>query len=274
MKEKFLIGELAQIYNISTDTLRHYDKIGLLQPEQDDNNRYRYYDISSMFKLSRILFLKNLDISLKEIQNYMSNKNTDRLLNMLNKKNDELDFKIQQLQNMKHKVNTKLELLELSKTKLDKIYITRLHERRGIFIKTIDLKDNSEIKQVFKQSGNYLKISSWLIEGQIYTSLSKSDMEEGIFNQFRYFIEINSYEDKEIEQITLLPEQDYACMTVIGPYEELVNHYAKLVKWIKDHGYLIDGDSIENNIVDSDYSESAEEFITELQIPIKKRQRF
>jgi len=270
MKEKFLIGELAKIYNISTDTLRHYDKIGLLKPEQDGSNGYRYYDISSMFKLSRILFLKNLDISLKEIQEYMSNKNTDRLLNMLNKKNNELDFKIQQLQNMKHKVNSKLELLELSKTKLDKIYIAKLPERRGIFVKTIDLEDNYEIKQVFKQSGNYLKMSSWLIEGQIYTSLPKKDMEDGIFNQFRYFIEINTYEDETIDQVTILPEQDYACMTVIGPYEELVNHYAKLVNWIESNGYVIDGDSIENNIVDNDYSESAEEFITELQIPIKK----
>lgn len=270
MKEKFLIGELAQIYNISTDTLRHYDKIGLLQPEHDDSNGYRYYDLSNMFKLSRILFLKNLDISLKEIQDYMSNKSTDRLLNMLNKKDNELDFKIQQLQNMKHKVNSKLELIDLSKTKLDTVYITRLPERRGIYVKTIDLKDNYEIKQAFKKSGNYLKMSSWLIEGQIYTSLPKADIEKGIFNQFRYFIEINTYENEVNDQVTVLPEQDYACMTVIGPYEDLVIHYARLVQWIYDNKYTIIGDSIENNIVDNDYSESSEEFITELQIPIKK----
>ena len=55
MKDKFLIGELSKIFNISTDTLRHYDKIDLIKPEYDEKNDYRYYSIRNLFKLSRIL---------------------------------------------------------------------------------------------------------------------------------------------------------------------------------------------------------------------------
>ena len=58
MKEKFMIGELAKLFNISTDTIRHYDKKGLLKPQCNKDNSYRYYDVRDFFKLSRILFLK------------------------------------------------------------------------------------------------------------------------------------------------------------------------------------------------------------------------
>lgn len=271
MIDKFLIGELAKIFNISTDTLRHYDKMNLLKPEQDHTNNYRYYDITSMFKLSRILFLKNLGISLSEIEDYMNHKNADRLLSMLKKKNDDIDSRIQQLQNLKHKINTKLELFQHAKFKLGEIYIVNLSERYGVFIKTIGLESALEVKELFKKSEHYLKMSSWLVEGQVYTSLPQEDMENGIFNQFRYFIEIKPSDTNFDDSLVLLPSQDYACMTVLGPYEDLVKHYRTLVDWIHNNDYKIIGDSIENNIVDNDYSDSADEFITEIQIPIKKR---
>lgn len=272
MKDKFLIGELAKIFNVSTDTLRHYDKINLLKPEQDPDNSYRYYDISSMFKLSRILFLKNLGISLGEIEDYMKNKNTDRLLNMLKKKNDDIDSRIQQLTNLKQKINIKLELLSHAKTKLDKISVVSIKERKGIFLKTIDLENSYEVKERFKQSENYLKMSSWLVEGEVFTSISKEDMAIGVFNQYQYFIEIKPIDEELEEQLVTLPENDHACLTFIGPYTDLVRHYRTLVDWIKDNDYTIIGDSIEYNIVDNDYSDSEDEFITEIQIPIKKNQ--
>ncbi len=270
MNDKFLIGELAKLFNISTDTLRHYDKMNLLKPEQDYNNSYRYYDISSMFKLSRILFLKNLDISLGEIDDYMKNKNADRLLDMLKNKNDDLDLKIQQLTNLKHKINSKLELFEQAKTTLGEITIVTLEERHGVFLNTFGIEDTYELKEVFKRNEHYLKMSSWLVEGQVYTSLPKSDMEKGIFNQFRYFIETKSMDVDTDVQLVSLPRSEYACMTVIGPYTDLVKHYKTLVDWIKDNGYVIAGASVENNIVDNDYSDSEDEFITEIQIPISK----
>lgn len=270
MKDQFLIGELAKIFNTTTDTLRHYDKMSLLKPYQSQDNNYRYYDISSMFKLSRILFLKNLDISLKEIKEYMNNKKTDQLLNMLKKKNNDIDQQIQKLTNLKYKINAKLELMENARTKLGKITIETLEERQGIFLKTIDAKDSSEVKEIFKRNEHYLKISSWLVEGQVYTSLPKEDMDKGIFNQFRYFVEISPTKQHTDIHLITLPKSQHVCMTVNGPYTDLVKHYKTLADWIKDNGYEIAGDSIEHNIVDNDYSDSEDEFITELQIPIRQ----
>ena len=42
---KLSIGEVARLFNISKDTLRYYDKIGILKPEVNKENGYRFYDI-------------------------------------------------------------------------------------------------------------------------------------------------------------------------------------------------------------------------------------
>jgi DNA-binding transcriptional MerR regulator len=272
MKEKFLIGEFARLFNISSDTLRYYDKMDILKPEYDEGNHYRYYNIRSIFKLSRILFLKNLEISLNEINKYMKNKNTDNLLSMLKKKDEELDIKIHQLMNLKHKIHSKLELLENYATEFDQIKVKTIDKRNGIFLDMNELKDEYEIKQEFKKSEKYLKISSWLVEGQIYTSLSKSNMDKGIFNRFRYFIEteIEPFENEIHQHLEVLPKNEYACIIVQGPYTEMVKHYRTLVTWIHENEYEIVGDSIEKNIIDYDFTESEIDYVSEIQIPIKK----
>lgn len=43
MKSKFSIGEVAKIHNITVETLRHYDRVGLLRPSYiNSSTGYRY----------------------------------------------------------------------------------------------------------------------------------------------------------------------------------------------------------------------------------------
>ena len=270
MKDKFLIGELSKLFNISTDTLRHYDKIDLLKPEYHNENKYRYYSVRNFFKLSRILFFKNIDISLNDIKKYMSNKNATNLLNLLKSKGEEIDTKINKLINLKMKINNKLEILESVKQEMNVVRVKRIPERIGIFLDINNSKDDSEIKQSFKKSEQYLKLSSWLIEGQVYTSLSIDNIIKKNFNRFRYFIEIVSVENSLYKQLKVIPENEYACVVFLGPYRDIEKHYRFLIQWIDEKGYRIIGDSIEKNIVDYDFADSENEYVSEIQIPIKR----
>lgn len=270
MKDAFLIGELAKLFNISTDTLRHYDKIDLLKPNCDAVNKYRFYSVRSFFKLSRILFFKNLDISLLDIKKYMNNKNTNNLMTLLKNKEEEIDIKINKLVNLKNKINTKLELLGNIKHELNIVKIKRLPQRIGVVLDISDSKNEYELTESVKKNEKYLKLSSWLIEGQIYTSLSRENMTSGNFNKFKYFIEILSTENiVELDLITI-PENEFAYVVFLGPYKYIENHYTVLIEWIEKNGYEILGDSIEKNIVDYDFSDSENEYVSEIQIPIRK----
>lgn len=60
------IGEVSEEYNISIETLRFYDKAGLLVPERINN--IRFYTESDIKKLKEILEMKKLMFTLDEIK--------------------------------------------------------------------------------------------------------------------------------------------------------------------------------------------------------------
>ena len=65
------IGEFAKIFNLSLKTIRLYEEKGLIKPTYIDNyTGYRYYDESNIDEMTKILILKELGLSLKEIKNF------------------------------------------------------------------------------------------------------------------------------------------------------------------------------------------------------------
>jgi DNA-binding transcriptional MerR regulator len=69
----FRIGDFAQIARVSGRQLRHYDRLGLLQPSHTDSRSgYRYYKADQLPRLNRILALKALGFSLEQIGRMLS----------------------------------------------------------------------------------------------------------------------------------------------------------------------------------------------------------
>lgn len=65
---RYTIKEIAGLAGVTTRTLRYYDQIGLLPPAEVGGNGYRYYDQASLMKLQQIMFFRELDVPLNEIQ--------------------------------------------------------------------------------------------------------------------------------------------------------------------------------------------------------------
>lgn len=68
----FKIGELAELCQISTDTLRFYEKNGLFQASKRSSAGYRLYTESDKSRLEFILTSKSVGFSLKEIADLLS----------------------------------------------------------------------------------------------------------------------------------------------------------------------------------------------------------
>lgn len=77
----YRIGEFSKITNIPVKTLRYYDEIGLLKPEEIDIfTNYRYYGESNKEDLKIILELKSVGFTLEEIKNNWDNFNNEVML--------------------------------------------------------------------------------------------------------------------------------------------------------------------------------------------------
>src|SRR5690349_4024289 len=77
--DKFSVHQLAKMANVSARTLHHYDEIGLLKPAFRADSGYRYYTKEELLRLQQILFYKELDFPLGEIQQILDDPEFDRL---------------------------------------------------------------------------------------------------------------------------------------------------------------------------------------------------
>lgn len=90
-KELFQIGEVAKLFNVSVNTLRHYEKIVLLIPEYIDvKTGYRYYGTSQFECLNTIRYLRVLDMPLDKISAFLKNRKLDNIKSILEKQKTKL----------------------------------------------------------------------------------------------------------------------------------------------------------------------------------------
>lgn len=64
----YRIKEFSKLAKITVKTLRYYEKEGLLKPAFVNNNSYRYYDASQLVILSKIISLRQIGFSIKQIK--------------------------------------------------------------------------------------------------------------------------------------------------------------------------------------------------------------
>lgn len=91
---KYKISEFAKTFGLSTESIRYYEKIGLLKSYRNEENNYRYYDNWDLFDLSNYLIYKNFNFSLEECIRTLNSDSTDDLCNTLETKIQELNEKI------------------------------------------------------------------------------------------------------------------------------------------------------------------------------------
>ena len=70
MKNLYQIQEICRLYHIGADSLRYYEKIGLIQPQRSAGN-YRLYSLSDIWRLNVIRDLLKLGFSTGQIKTYL-----------------------------------------------------------------------------------------------------------------------------------------------------------------------------------------------------------
>lgn len=78
------VSEASMLTGVSKRTLQYYDDEGLV-PVKRSNDNYRLYDREALGRVWKILFLRELDIPLKEIQKILEFSDEEQKLFMREK---------------------------------------------------------------------------------------------------------------------------------------------------------------------------------------------
>ncbi|WP_068501158.1 MerR family DNA-binding transcriptional regulator [Paenibacillus kribbensis] len=69
MTEKFFkTGDIAKFHNASSDTVRYYDKEGLVKPSIVKRNKYRYYTLNETLNFGNVTMLRELNVPISSIK--------------------------------------------------------------------------------------------------------------------------------------------------------------------------------------------------------------
>ncbi len=105
MKNYFSISQTAKIVDMTTETLRHYDRIDLVKPcKIDEWTGYRYYSQQEIVRLNTIKALRCMDLTLSEIKDILAYDDFNKIVATLKQAEKSADEKIAELNNAKTKI--------------------------------------------------------------------------------------------------------------------------------------------------------------------------
>ncbi|MFR5028287.1 MAG: MerR family transcriptional regulator [Coprococcus sp.] len=94
-KDTFKIGELSKLFDIGVDSIRYYEKVGILHPVRNDENNYRMYTIDDV---RRLALIRIAGLSFPQTRSVnMTDRNVDSTTSLLRAELDVVDAEIAKL---------------------------------------------------------------------------------------------------------------------------------------------------------------------------------
>ena len=130
MKHYYRIGEIVELYGVGPDSLRYYEKLGILKPHRGENN-YRMYHIHDLWRLNVIRDLRELGFSMAQIQEYLEHRSLDSTEELLTRELSVIEKRMRALENLKSNIEDRLDVLKEIRTQplgvIEQKYIGRRH---------------------------------------------------------------------------------------------------------------------------------------------------
>ena len=80
---RYKIGDIARLFNLSTESIRHYERQGLIHPQKAEGSSYRYYQAWDMAVLSACRQYRALGFTLEESADMLGQRKPTAVLDEL-----------------------------------------------------------------------------------------------------------------------------------------------------------------------------------------------
>lgn len=269
-QELFSIGDVAKLFHISVSSLRHYEKIELVEPEYTDTQTgYRYYSTRQFERLNTIRYLRALDTPLEQIAEFFRNRDTEKMQDILRLQKEEVARKRRELEIVEKKIDNRLkQLQDAVSSELDTVRISVSPPQRTVWLRR-QLKIESyldleiPIRQLELSQKNAL-----VFLGKVGVGISKEHLLERKYSEYDMIFLLLDSEDDYDGKTHEIPQQTCVTLRFRGSHNEAAAQYEKLLSFIDEHNLKISGNSSEITMIDYGFTNDTSKFVTEIQIPV------
>ncbi len=274
----FQIGEFARIAQVSTAQLRRYDKMGLLKPQKIDSfTGYRYYSATQIPRLNRILALKELGLTLKQIGRALDdNISSEELRGMLYMKKTQIEQMIYEEIARVRYIESRIDQIDTEGTLneydivLKSVPATKFLSSRDKYESVMDVRANIGMSHQMIPKSTGKKLLGY------FTAILHSDgfFEGEIDLEMGFQVDSGIDEDLSVElsqgiqfDVTELPAVEHILtITRIGDPQLGHGTYGALATWMEANNYQSDG-PVRELFIQYDASDMGK-MVAEVQYPV------
>lgn len=263
----YKIGMFAAMNHVTVKALRFYEEQGLLTPVFiNQENGYRYYELSQMAVIHQITALKRAGFTLEEIARINSGADEEAVL--LNKKSElltkiaDLTRQIAVVDGYLSKKKTGLSSPVLVKT-IPETTVAAMKTRIESYDSLFELMP--KMGALMEKVGCECAVPEYCFTGYPEPGYKDEDILVEICESVTA-----AKEEMDGLYFRTLPEIQAACIYHKGSYGTLSESYEVVLKFIEENGYEIAGE-IRESYIDGVWNQDDEsQWLSEIQIPVRK----
>ncbi|EFH88121.1 MerR family transcriptional regulator [Ktedonobacter racemifer] len=270
------IGDFSKLSQVSIKTLRYYDEMGLLKPLNVDRfTGYRYYSVSQLPRLNRILALKDLGFELSQIAQVVGEGvSSEQLRGMLRLKYAELQQQIADSQERLARIEARLNDIEREDTLPNYDVVLKQADAQLVAGVRDTLSNYPEVGRLLNKVYDYLARSG--VNGLSLTGAAIWHDDEyktgDIDGEAVVYLKQPVPADGHVK-VYELPEALVASVIHKGAYNKFSQAYEALGHWIEANGYTVVGPNREIYLECLEpVRQDDDSYVTEIQFPIAKKE--
>lgn len=246
---KLSIGQMAKMNQVSVQTLRLYDKMGLLQPAYiNQETGYRYYDMKQNATLDMIQYMKGAGMTLKEISDVFEHKDYSLLNTTLQNHLNDIEEQIEALHLKRKAIQRMISSYDrYLKSPPDGVLTLEYIEERKIYSymtsinfyeKGIEAYENIllQLKQEMKKHG---------VSEYYYYNAGTTIFVDDFLAKRTVSQEIFVFVDKDCKSqfLQTLPANLYVCL-YCDDFDKEKDYIPKIYQYLQEHELKMIGDYI------------------------------
>lgn len=258
-------AEFAKLHEVNKRTLHYYDSIGLFSPVKKGENQYRYYEASQSMKFEYIRMLKELNMSIEEIKEYIESPNPKDFLQLTDEKIREIDKQMEKFARTKYILSImKNQTEDCEKLKGGEIFLKECEEER--YLTTPYHFEEGFIEEAFAHVKEVWGLEQCRMGTGSYLAVEKA--KKGEFQKYDGLF-TPAFGNVPKEKVMIKPKGLYLCAYLRGSWKYLPNLYEDIFDYAKKEHLHLTGFAYEWGMNDFSVSEE-KDYITQVMIRARR----
>jgi DNA-binding transcriptional MerR regulator len=271
LEKTFKIGDLSRLFHIGADSIRYYERLGLLHPVRDPKSNYRLYTVDNIRAMNTIRELLALGFHTDDIREFEAHRNLDAVTDLLTREIGAVDEKIAALQKTRTELSARLTSIreDLGRDCSGKIQLLTLPARPCLMITDAPMPDEMISYELARASEQFPEKIATIGCCDCYTLDTSAMNADGSDYRTKNVFFYSPHLD--LPSNYTLPAGDYLSVCYRGDFSKSLDLVPKMFQEAERLGLAPAGDPMEFCHIDRFETADRDEYLTEIQLPVAKK---